>query len=50
MMKAIEENKLTVVIKRLLWEFDLHCKFMCTGENNDKKKEQKNFCPLLLQL
>ena len=37
MSKALEENKLTFAIKTLL-EFNLICKFMCTGENNDKKK------------
>ena len=31
MSKAIEENKLTVVIKGLRSEFDLSCKFMCTN-------------------
>ena len=31
MSEAIEENKLTVVIKRLSSEFDIFCKFMCTN-------------------
>ena len=35
--KAIEEHKLTVKIKILLWEFNLYWKFMCPDENNDKK-------------
>ena len=30
MSKAIEENKLTVAIRRLLREFNLYWKFMCT--------------------
>ena len=38
MSKAIEENKLTVMIKNILCEFDLFWKFMCTDENNDKNK------------
>ena len=29
MRKAIEENKLKVLINRLLWEFNIYCKFMC---------------------
>ena len=39
MSKAIEENNMTVTIKRLFWEFNLFWKFMCTGKNNDKSKE-----------
>ena len=38
MSKAIEENKLTAMIKNILCEFDLFWKFMCTDENNDKNK------------
>ena len=37
MSKAMEKKKLTV-IKRLLWEFNLFDKFLCTGENNNKNK------------
>ena len=37
MNKAIEENKLTVTIKRLL-QFNLYLKFLCTDKNNDKNK------------
>ena len=36
MSKAIEENKLTVIINHE--EINLYCKFMCADENNDKKK------------
>ena len=36
--KAIEENKLTVMIKGLSWEFNLYWKFMCADENNNKNK------------
>ena len=38
MSKAVEENKLTVTIRRFLWEFNLYCKFMYPNENNDKSK------------
>ena len=38
MSKAIEENKLTVLIKRLLWEFNLNWKFTCADKNNDNNK------------
>ena len=31
-------NKLIIMIKRILWEFNLYRKFMCTEENNDKNK------------
>ena len=44
MTKAIENNKLTVMRKRLLWECNLYWKFMFTDENNDKNK--KNLHPL----
>ena len=37
MSKAMEKNKLTV-IKRLLWEFNLFDKFLCTDENHNKNK------------
>ena len=33
MSKAIEENKLTVIINHE--EINLYCKFMCADENND---------------
>ena len=42
MSKEIEENKLTVFIKRLLSEFSIYWKFMCTDKNNDKKKSKLN--------
>ena len=38
MSKAIEGNKMTVMIKRLFWAFNLYCKFMWTDENNNKNK------------
>ena len=38
MSKAIEDKKLTVTIKILLWEFNFYWKFRCTDKNNDKKK------------
>ena len=38
MNKAIEWNKMTVMIKRLLSEFSWYWKFMCTDKNNDKNK------------
>ena len=38
MSKAIEEKKQKVTIKRLVREFNLYCKFMCTDKNNDKNK------------
>ena len=47
--KAIEENKLTVTIKRRLWGFSLCRKFTCTGKNNDKNKTNVLLLPLLLQ-
>ena len=37
----MEESKLTVMIKRLLWEFNLYCKFMFTDKKNDKNKKNK---------
>ena len=40
-MKGIERNKLAVVIKWLLWEFDLYCKYMCTGKNYNKNKKSR---------
>ena len=39
MSKAIEENKLTVMIKRILWEFKSYWKFMCTNKDYDKNKK-----------
>ena len=42
MSKAIEENKLTVMIERPLWEFNLYWKFMCTDEKNNKDKNKTN--------
>ena len=45
MSKAIEENKLTVMIKNILWEFDLFWEFMSTDENNDKNKTNLFFPP-----
>ena len=39
MSKAIKGNKVTVIIKRLLWEFNLYWKFMCMDKNNDKNNE-----------
>ena len=38
MSKAMEENKKKVTIKILVWEFNLHWKFMGTDKNNDKNK------------
>ena len=38
MSKAIEENKLTVTIKKIMWEFSLYWKFMCMDKTNDKNK------------
>ena len=32
MNKALEENNLAVMIKRLSWEFNLYWKFMCVDE------------------
>ena len=43
MSKATEENKLTVTIKRILSEFNLYSKFMCTDKNDDKKKNLKPY-------
>ena len=34
----MEENKFTVMIQRLLWEFKLHWEFMSTDENKNKNK------------
>ena len=36
--EAIKENKLTVAVKRLLWEFNFYWKFMCTDKYNNKNK------------
>ena len=38
MIKTIEENKLTVTIKRLSCEFNLFWKFICLNKNNDQNK------------
>ena len=38
MSKAVEENKLTVMVKSLFREFSLYWKFMCISKNNDKNK------------
>ena len=46
MSKAREENKLTIEIKRPLWEFDLYCKLMRADENNDKNKKNIPRSPL----
>ena len=37
MIKVKGENKLTVTVKILLWEFNIYWKFMCTDKNNKKK-------------
>ena len=34
----MEENKLAVMKKKLLWEFKLYSKLTCTDKNNDKNK------------
>ena len=49
----MEDNKLTVTIKVLFWEFYLYGKFTCRNENNDKYKtldglSKKSFCFLIL--
>ena len=38
MSKTIEYNKQKTTIKRLVWEFNLYRKFICTDKNNDKNK------------
>ena len=50
--KALKENKLTVMIRRLLWQFSLYWKFMCTGKDSDrnKKKELASLLYVSLQL
>ena len=50
MSKAIEENKLTVMLKSLFREFSLDWKFMCIGKNNDKNKTSLPTPPFTLQL
>ena len=45
MSEAIEKNKQKVTIKRLVREFNLYWKFLCTNKNNDKNKT--NFSPPL---
>ena len=37
-VKAVEQNKLAVMIKRLLSEFNLYGKFMRKSKENDKNK------------
>ena len=44
MSKAIEESKLTVLIKGIIYELDLYRKFMCMDKKYDKNK--KNLPPL----
>ena len=39
LIKAVEENKLIVMIRRLLWEFNLYWKFTCADEENGKNKK-----------
>ena len=44
MSKAVEQNKLTVLIKWLLWEFNVYRKFMCTDElQNELTPPQLHF-------
>ena len=38
MSKTIEKNKQKVMIKRLVWYFNLFWKFICTDKSNDKNK------------
>ena len=45
MTKAIEENELTVRIKKILWEFNLCWKFMCIDKNSDKNKKDLHPTP-----
>ena len=48
MSKTTVENKMVVVIKILLLEFVLYCKFMCADEYNNKNKNNKiTYSPLL---
>ena len=37
-MSSAIEDKLTITIKRLLREFNLYWKLMCTDKNNDQNK------------
>ena len=39
MCKAMAENKMTAIIKRLLSYFSLYWKLMCTDKNNYKNKK-----------
>ena len=36
----VKWNKLTVAIKRLMWEFNLYQKLICIDKNNHKKKTE----------
>ena len=45
MSQAINENELPDKIKRLLWEFSLYWKFMCTDKNNDNNKTNLPLSP-----
>ena len=38
-LKKPEENKFTVTVKMLSWEFNLNWKYVCTDQNNDKNKK-----------
>ena len=51
MTNAIEETKLTVMIIRLLWEFNLYCKFVFTNKKMNKiKRTKKNLSFKLLKM
>ena len=49
MGKAIEENKLTVIIKIILLKLNIFWKFMQAEKNNDKNKNNLPPPPLQLQ-
>ena len=38
MSNATEENKQNITTKRIVREFNLYWKFMCTDKNNDNNK------------
>ena len=38
MSKAIEKSKQKVTIERLVWEYNLYWRLMCTDKGNDKNK------------
>ena len=40
MIKGIEENKLSIIIKRLLQQLKLFWKYKCTDENSDMNKKK----------